>query len=209
MTDDDKSLAFNNSLLMETLRTRADEIRAYLERKLTPRVRAFFTADDILQETFTVAYESIGKFCDEGPGSMDRWVWQIAQNQLINAINFTQCIKRGGAAVTLQDRQARLTSMVSFLGEVEAGDRSPSSEVAMMETLDRVKESLVGLTSEDQELIQMFFFEGQSLADIAETLGTTSPAVRGRIFRALRKLQEHLGPATKYYTGAPAGHRKS
>ena len=57
----------------------------------------------------------------------------------------------------------------------------------------RLREALQSLRPEDQNLLKLRFWQGLSIAQIAETLGTTYSATAVRLFRILRKLREKIG----------------
>jgi RNA polymerase sigma-70 factor (ECF subfamily) len=70
-----------------------------------------------------------------------------------------------------------------------------SGAVEQREELERLERALAELPLESRELVVLRFIEEMSYAEIATTTGRTEAALRGKVFRALKLLRDHLaGP---------------
>jgi len=81
------------------------------------------------------------------------------------------------------DRFTRHTEVENYLPTKEATDGK----------LDALLErSLAGMPAEEKELIEEKYFEGRSVREIAERLGTSEKAIESRLVRLRRKLKSAL-----------------
>lgn len=74
---------------------------------------------------------------------------------------------------------------------VEAGS-NPASKVADMMERDRVREAILRLPAEQQQIIQLRFLENWSHEEIAQVLGKSADATRSMQYRALGSLRRML-----------------
>jgi RNA polymerase sigma-70 factor (ECF subfamily) len=74
---------------------------------------------------------------------------------------------------------------------VEAGS-NPASKVADMMERDRVREAILRLPAEQQQIIQLRFLENWSHEYIAQVLGKSADATRSMQYRALGSLRRML-----------------
>jgi RNA polymerase sporulation-specific sigma factor len=74
-------------------------------------------------------------------------------------------------------------------------DDSAEVEMSRTEELALLRRAMVRLRPEQQRLVYAHFFQGQSLADLARSWGTTRQAVAGQLRRALKSMRRSLEPA--------------
>jgi RNA polymerase sigma-70 factor (ECF subfamily) len=135
-------------------------------------------ADDLTAEVFLRAVRSAGRF-DPARGSARAWLFRIAQN-----------LARDHA------RQARRHRQVSLSGMRDLRSDAPSAEERLLwqEQVERLLASLAELGKADRDLVSLRYGSGLTTAEVAEVLGVREPAVRTRLWRALRRLREMLVP---------------
>jgi RNA polymerase sigma factor (sigma-70 family) len=73
--------------------------------------------------------------------------------------------------------------------QVDANDRSPSSQVSAGELGDRLRAAIGKLPSDERTVIELHYFQGKTYAQIGEQLNRTPEAVRKLWGRALVRLQ--------------------
>ncbi len=131
-------------------------------------------AEDLLSETFERVLRSHHRF-DPRRGSERRWIYTIALN-------------------LLRDQARRRTTEERALQHVGAGSRPPETDpgLAAVEQRDELQRALEVLSDEEREAIALRFGADLKLRDVARVLGDGESAVEGRIYRALRKLQDEL-----------------
>ncbi len=74
---------------------------------------------------------------------------------------------------------------------VEPGS-NPASKVADMMERDRVREAILRLPAEQQQIIQLRFLENWSHEEVAQVLGKSADATRSMQYRALGSLRRML-----------------
>lgn len=128
-------------------------------------------AEDAAQDVFLQAWKSLPSFRAES--ALSTWLYRIAVNRCLNVI--------------------RLTRSSEPLDEsIEAPATRPNHILEIADELERLKVAIARLSLEQRGALVLRELEGLSYAEIADVLGTTSPAVKGRIHRARLELFELL-----------------
>ncbi|MGB0717556.1 MAG: RNA polymerase sigma factor [Phycisphaerae bacterium] len=176
-------------------------LSSHLEAKLPTGLRKFVSVDDVLQETYLAVFKKIHSFQPRGDGSFHRWLVTIAENQMIDAIKSERAAKRGGDFQRLEapaDRDAQ--SVVEYLELLATNERTPSRHAAGQEALQHVEQALQQLKNEHREALQLRYLEGLSVKEVAARMNRTEGAVCLLCHRALRRLQDMLGNATRFFS---------
>jgi len=127
-------------------------------------------ADDVLQEAFVLAYRKLDTL--EQPHRFGPWLISITRN------------------VALRARE-RVRETVPL-------DAAPEAALATAPTPERaeiravVRQALERLEAEPREVLMLHYFAGASVADIAEMLNISTPAVKKRLQRARETLGTDL-----------------
>lgn len=158
-----------------------DLVAAYQDRLFTYAFHMLGGSDDALdvtQEAFVKAYTTLsGKYDAERCRKLDirPWLYRIVRNLALNRLRSRR--RRDDALVSMKDN---LPSQVFDTGNelARAG--------AIRKALDR-------LGRESRELVILRFIEQYTYAEIAEITGASESALRGKVYRALRKLRRIMG----------------
>ena len=126
-------------------------------------------AKDLTQVIFTKAYRAFGGF--RGEASVRTWLYTIARN-------------------TIRDFFRRKKPTTSLEAHVETHGEPASPHVELPARTVRLQRALAALPEEFREVVMMFYFEGLSLAEIAEALSLPVGTVKSRLNRARRKLRD-------------------
>lgn len=130
-------------------------------------------ADDIVAETFTVAWRRLD---DVPSGAPLPWLLVVARNTMVNH-------RRGEAR---RDRLAREAELVVHLETVTADVAASVTE------RDAVIAALVDLSEREREALLLVGWDGLSNADAARVAGCSAGAFHVRLHRARRRLQNSL-----------------
>ena len=133
-------------------------------------------ADEIRQETFARAYQSIARFQCQGEGSFFGWLCGIAKHVLLKAAEKSR-------------RQERLETGV----EVPATGTSPSESLRREERLERLQRSIDDLPPDYRRVIQLSRIEGLKIEEVARRLGRSRHSVKHLLARALERLRAGFG----------------
>jgi RNA polymerase sigma-70 factor (ECF subfamily) len=183
----------SDELLLEQVRDGAKEALAVLFRRHARSVRNVAyrilrneaEADDLVQEVFLFIFRKAALF-DVAGGAARSWIFRVAYHRAF-------------------DRRRYLTSRHFYLiKELEdtAFRLADHREEPLFHELSI--EGIFGkelaarfnarLTSEQRETIQLFFFEGYALKEIAELTGRSLVNVRNHYYRGLERLRKYVLP---------------
>jgi RNA polymerase sigma-70 factor (ECF subfamily) len=163
-----------------TLRVLFEEQRAPLFRFLYRLTGNAADADDLLQDTFLMAWRKRSQFA--GRGSAAGYLRTIAYRVFLNARQ--RIVRREGLWATA-DREPEAAPPAE--AELE---RAEASEFLF----DRVREALSSLSDEMREAFVLFRFEHLTCVQIAEAAGIPVKTVESRVRRATLHLAEKLAP---------------
>jgi RNA polymerase sigma-70 factor (ECF subfamily) len=157
----------------------ADRYRPRLLRQVEARmgagVRMKLEVEDVLQETFACALESIGKFVWEGEDSFYLWLAGIAEHVISNAAR-----KKGGRPLNLPFDPA-------WTGA------SPSKNLRREERFQRLEGAVRRLSADHREVLRLARFEGLKVQEIATLMRRSPNAVYKLLARALEELRKDIG----------------
>jgi RNA polymerase sigma-70 factor, ECF subfamily len=184
----------SDEILLQQLCEGDKEALAILFRRYARMVRAVgyrilrdaSEADDLLQEVFLFIFRKSALF-DAARGSARSWIVQVTYHRAI-------------------DRRRHLAAR-HFYTSVEIDDdslgvREPRAEIAFYEQsmegmlgkrmLRRMDESL---SEEQRRVIQLYFFEGYTLEEIAAKVGQALGNIRNHYYRGLEKMRQQIFPS--------------
>jgi RNA polymerase sigma-70 factor (ECF subfamily) len=182
------SAAEDQRLIGECLQGRpaafGELVRRYQDRLYNTAYRLTGNAEDaqdVVQEAFLNAYQSLGSF--KGDSLFFTWLYRIAVN----------------TAISLKRKQRVALSIHGGPGQeggVEPADRSeasrPDHPLEQAEEDRRVQRALDRLSPEHRAVLVLKEIEGQKYEAMAETLGVPIGTIRSRLHRARLELRELL-----------------
>jgi RNA polymerase sigma-70 factor (ECF subfamily) len=129
-------------------------------------------AEDLSQETLVEAWRSLRRF--DGRCRFSTWLYGILRHRFLKGVR----------------RQNRATQAMSD----EPGERpslatSPVTSLEMSEDAARIRQAVSTLPEEHRLVVEMRFFAGAGLDEIASTLGCPLGTVKSRLHHALEKLR--------------------
>jgi RNA polymerase sigma-70 factor (ECF subfamily) len=133
-------------------------------------------AEDVVQEVFLTAWRSLAGLHEDA--AFVGWLYRMATNRCLNAIR----ARHATVDVDLAQQESR-----------GAGSQ-PEHTVEVSEQLAAVTEALQRLTGEQRACWLLREVHGRSYEEIAQAIGVTTTAVRGRIARARAQLTEMMAP---------------
>jgi RNA polymerase sigma-70 factor (ECF subfamily) len=130
--------------------------------------------DDLVQETFVRAFQSLDGF--RGESSFRTWLFTIERRLLLDR---RRAEKRRPSRVEVQEGDAST--------EYDALDVLVAGEAAQ-----RVRAAMKQLSPTQREVFALRVSEGLSYREIAEVVGTTEGAARVHYHNAMRAVKEYL-----------------
>ena len=157
----------------ELVRAHQGPVRALL-RRLTGGQWAL--ADDLAQETFLRAWQSLPRFRSEA--RFGTWLYRIAYNTYLMHVRRA----KGTVEVDAAKEENQVTSSTSSMDGVAQGE---------------VQRALLILSPAERASILQCYYLGLSHAEAATVLNCPLGTVKSHLHRALGKLRDHLGESVK------------
>jgi RNA polymerase sigma-70 factor (ECF subfamily) len=132
-------------------------------------------ADDLVQQTFIACLRGRHQFRSDS--SFRTYLFAIARNELYMAL-------RGS-------RRPRIDLEAGSLDELS----SPSKQLGAQQEAARLRAALRELPVEQQQLLELHYWQDLSAAELAELFSTTAGSIRVRLLRARRMLRARLADA--------------
>jgi RNA polymerase sigma-70 factor (ECF subfamily) len=159
-----------------------DRLAAFVRPRIGERLRERIQDEDVLQETFLKAYESLGRFRWEGEEPFFGWLCTIAHHALLR----------------LARRYLKIEDL-ELHREIPDTGTSPSGALRRNERWKRFVEALDGLSPEHREVITLARIQGVPVREIARRMNRSPKAVYQLIWRALQKLRESFGETESFH----------
>lgn len=160
------------------------DLRRRVHRKLPALARGKLAESDVIQEAYLTAFLRLGDFEDRGEGSFGRWLGKILENKLHHeARRYLGTTKRAAW------REVNLPLSGAEPG-MACRHRTPGSEVAAAEEVERLAQAMRTLPLPDQEILRLVHESGLPFTEAAGRLGITSDAARMRYGRALTRVSQ-------------------
>lgn len=152
-------------------------------------VRRHDVADDVVQETFVRAFQTLGRFDLSRP--FGPWVTTIGARLAVNQVRSPRFREEPLSELHLATRAAE----------------NPLTDVLEAESQNQLRTALAALPLEQRAVLVLRVQEDLSYREIAESLGISMGTVMSRLSRAREKLREalapYLGPSARRAGGTP------
>lgn len=152
-------------------------------RYLIKRTMSAEVAYDLAADTFIKAFESFHKFNWTGV-SIKCWLYRIAINSLKN-------YRRNPGTSPLTDI---IEGDERFVADVKEELKELDKAVFGDEEVAKLSDAIATLKPEHQNIISLYYFNGMSQKEIAETTSSSEGAVKAHMHRAVKQLRQVLSP---------------
>jgi RNA polymerase sigma-70 factor (ECF subfamily) len=195
-----QAVAGDRASLSQLLLIHYDGLRRHISRRIADDLQGLLREDDVLQQTFVRAAQTIGTFQPRHEGSFRAWLKTIAENLVKDAAKRRRRERRapdprGHRKATGDD------SVAAVVDRIAADSTTPSGRAQRRENIRCMRAALASLPPDQREVIQRYYIEGQSLERIAEATDRTKDAVRGICYRARKNLRAIMGQSSLYFSG--------
>lgn len=161
--------------------------RLQMDRRLTPRL----DESDIVQMTMIQAHQAFDGFEGTSEAQLVAWLKRILARNLSHA---TRDMQRDKRDIRREQRVETGIGETSFRIEawLKSDDSSPGEKAIRNEQLIRLAEAIETLPEEQRRAVELHYWKGCSLAEVAEDLDKSISAVGGLIHRGLKGLRKQL-----------------
>jgi RNA polymerase sigma-70 factor, ECF subfamily len=167
-----KAIAGGDAKALERLFAR-NQTRVF--RYLTRVVRNEAVAEELMNEVFLAAWQSAGRY--EGRSEPSTWLISIAHNKAVSSL-----------------RKKREVSGYDDDAAAQIEDEADTPEVTSqkMDKAAQMRAAMQRLSSEHREILDLVYYQEQSVSQAAEILRIPEATVKTRMFYARKKLSELL-----------------
>jgi RNA polymerase sigma-70 factor, ECF subfamily len=169
-------IAGGDQLAMRTLYARH---RIPIYRWLMRIVRDETVAEDLLSDVFLDVWRQAASF--KGRASVSTWLLAIARYKALSA------------------RRARVDAELDERIESTVADPADDPEATLQKKnrSEILRDSLAKLSPEHSEVIELVYYHGKSVKEVAEIVGVGEATVKTRMFYARRKLASLVAAASR------------
>jgi RNA polymerase sigma-70 factor (ECF subfamily) len=173
-------------------------LREIVRLRMGPQVQGKLEPEDVLQETFLRAFESIARFRWRDEAGFLRWLQSIAENRIRDAV-----------------KGPRGNDVLQLFEDAPGGSTSPSRQARRQERFDRLEASLARLSPDHRRVILLSRIEGLKVKEVALRMHRSESAVKNLLLRALHELKSSFGdteslhlPGRRLGSGESDGNRR-
>lgn len=176
---------YNEEIIIEklqnpaTVREAFGEVVAHYGERLYWQIRKMVVshedADDLLQNTFLKAWNSIELF--RGDAKLSTWLYRIAINECITFLNK----ERQKNNVSIDDGDCFL------LNSIETDPWFDGDELQL-----KLQRAIARLPEKQRIVFNMRYFDEMKYEEISEILGTSVGALKASYHHAAKKIEEYL-----------------
>ncbi len=145
-------------------------------------------AEEVSQDTFVKIYKSLSKF--NGESKFSTWIYKVAFNTCLDRLKKNKRLQPVVDLDALAEQES--ISFMNVLDSIEQKERK-----------QMIQDCLHSLPGEDGFLLTLYYFEEQSLDEIAKIIGINPNNVKIRLYRSRKKLtcllKERLEPEILQY----------
>jgi RNA polymerase sigma-70 factor, ECF subfamily len=133
-------------------------------------------AEDVVQETFLYLLQKAVLF-DPAKGTARSWIVQVAFHKSFDRRKY------------LRRRSFFLGTSIGSLDDTLLGETDLDREIGSKLNGSRLKEAFAELSEMQRRTLELYFFEGLELREIAEKLGEPLGNIRHHCYRGLKRLR--------------------
>lgn len=151
-------------------------IRMYgepLYRQIRRMVQSHEDADDLLQNTFLKAWQSIENF--RGEARLSTWLYKIAINEAITHL----ARERKRLNLSLDDQESALAAQIEADPDID-GDR-----LAL-----QLRKAVASLPEKQRLVFNMKYYDEMKYEDMSQILGTSVGALKASYHLAVKKIEQ-------------------
>lgn len=146
-----------------------------IEARMGNNARARLEVGDVLQETFTKALQSIGRFRWQGEESFYCWLGSIAEHVIRHA------------------SEKKSWGQLELKVDPPAADTSPSRNMRRHERFDRLQKAINALSAEQRKALTLARFKGLKAREIAARMNRSPKSLYKLLAQAVLQLKKNFG----------------
>jgi len=185
----------DHNLIQQTLQgdTRAfgelvERYQSFVFTIIVRMVKVREEAEEVAQDTFIKAFESLSSF--RGESKFSSWLYSIAYRKALDRIR--------------KNKKYQASELLEEVTENEAGSyENGLYQLEEKERKQQIQDGIMQLPEVDAALITLYYFEDQSVKEIAAITKLSEENIKVKLYRSRKKmftLLQHLAPSTNTNT---------
>jgi RNA polymerase sigma-70 factor (ECF subfamily) len=150
-----------------------ERLESFLRSRIRSHLRHQLDVEDLVQETFTRAFQAMDRFQGNDGYSFDGWVTGIGKKVLLQAIE-----------------KSRRWQPLKLERDSTADAPSPSKALRREERFEQLENSLRALSADHQKVIRLARIDGLPIEEVARCMNRSPDAVKKLLWRALKELKK-------------------
>lgn len=194
-----QAVAGDADALQALLNAHHRRLLSFIRRKVGVQWQGKLDPEDVLQEAYIQIFDAIRAFVWQGEESFYHWATQIIDHRFFYHVRRLRTQKRDIARETAPAAPNQtLSGFDGLLTRCLTDSRTPSRIQRGEEAIGALMGCIAQLPEDYRTVIQRLYIREEPLAQIAADMGRSEDAVRRLGHRALERLQECLGRASRY-----------
>jgi RNA polymerase sigma-70 factor (ECF subfamily) len=153
-------------------------LKRHVRTRIGEHLRSRVEVEDVLQETYTRAWKSVGGVHWTGESALFSWFKRLAERVILNLVSR----HRRDEVIFVEDEACG-----------PAPGPSPSTACRRDERFSRLEEAISSLSPEYREVVRLVRIDGLKVKEAAARMNRSPNAVMHLLLRALKKLKETFG----------------
>jgi RNA polymerase sigma factor (sigma-70 family) len=145
-------------------------------------------AEEVSQDAFVKVFNSLHKF--KGESKFSTWIYKITYNTCLDRLKKSK--KENNVVYTEDFTEHQVKAIENILESIDEKERN-----------QKIQECLLLLPSEEAFLLTLYYFDDQSIEEIAKVIDCNANNVKIKLFRSRKKLasilKEQLEPEILSY----------
>lgn len=175
-------------------------LRGRIQGLIHHEMRSRVDPDDVLQQAYVAAFRTVASCRFDGPAAFYGWLETIAVSRLRDQERAWRQEKRDVAREAAQP-PSLTASLPALIDRLSASEPTPSRRMAHKEAVAALMSSLARLSDDQRTVVRLRFLEGRSVAEIAQRLGKSEPAIHMLCHRGLKALRTLMQSITSFLSG--------
>lgn len=184
----------DRDVLLDLLIECQQELGAFVESQIGAALNRHIDEEDVLQETFIAAFDSIAQLRATERNEFTGWLTTIAGNKIVNAVRRENAAKRGGGKRQISFENSAMGLVIALEGDVE----TPSWFASQNEAIKAVRVAIAALPDDQRTAIELRCFDWMTLEQTAQAMERSVDSVRGLIQRGKEKIKAILIRRSKW-----------
>ncbi|PHS63283.1 MAG: RNA polymerase [Flavobacterium sp.] len=150
-----------------------DKYQAFVFTIVIRMVKVREEAEEVAQDTFIKAYQSLANF--RGDSKFSSWLYSIAYRKALDAL-----------------RKNKKNNNIELIDDITEGDCTViENALSFLESEERkeaIQNCIMKLPEQEAAIITLFYFEEQSIKEIAEITALSEENIKVKLYRSRKKM---------------------